>query len=65
MSHHRQLKKQTSALLAGLGSSPAGRLQVQLPKPVRRFVTEFDAGHHPMITREQSVSAQASVTAIR
>lgn len=125
MSHHRQLKKQTSALLAGLGNSPgevatslqavgvqgvpknnrscaialyltalmgseprirsvtvghcsllinmitppdfrpAGRLQVQLPKPVRRFVSEFDAGQHPMITREQSVSAQASVAAVR
>jgi hypothetical protein len=32
---------------------PAGRLLVQLPKPVRQFVAAFDAGQYPMIVREQ------------
>jgi hypothetical protein len=30
---------------------PAGRLVVQLPKPVRRFVAAFDAQQYPMLTR--------------
>ena len=120
MSHHRRLKKQTSELLAGLGSSPdevattlhaagvqgvprnnqscaialyltalmgseggirsvaigpcslvmevtspedlrpAGRLSVQLPKPVRRFVAAFDAQQYPMITRDRTARRQAA-----
>jgi hypothetical protein len=32
---------------------PAGRLLVQLPKPVRRFVAAFDARHYPEVTRGQ------------
>ncbi len=30
---------------------PGGRLVVQLPKPVRQFVAEFDAGHFPRLNR--------------
>lgn len=30
---------------------PGGRLLVQLPKPVRQFVAEFDAGHYPGLNR--------------
>jgi hypothetical protein len=41
------------------GTRPAGRLQVQLPKPVRRFVAAFDAQSYPAITRLQ---AQAAAT---
>ena len=112
MNHLRQIKKQTSGLLAGLGNSPdevaeslltngvhgvpgdnhscavaryvsavvgaepsirsvtvgpcsmtislvrptdnrpAGRLQVQLPKPVRAFVAAFDARKYPQVTQE-------------
>jgi hypothetical protein len=111
MSHHRQLKMQTRALLAGLGACPdevaeslraagvtgvpmdnrrcavalylgalmggdprvrsvnvgrcslfidtlappefrpAGRLLVQLPKPVRQFVAAFDTQSYPEVTR--------------
>jgi hypothetical protein len=31
---------------------PAGRLQVQLPKPVRQFVAAFDAHRYPMVVRD-------------
>jgi hypothetical protein len=34
---------------------PAGRLVVQLPKPVRRFVAQFDAGHFPDLVRSPEV----------
>jgi hypothetical protein len=43
---------------------PAGWLLVQLPKPVRRFVAAFDAHQYPMITRQQAVSSQPSVTSV-
>jgi hypothetical protein len=33
---------------------PAGRLHVQLPKPVRDFVAAFDARQYPMVTQEAS-----------
>lgn len=122
MSHLRQLKRQSSALLTGLGSTPdevaaslqeagvqgvpknnrssavalyvnvmmgtdarirsvavghcsllinlvkpadlrpAGRLLVQLPKPVRQFIAAFDTCHYPEVTREQSVSLRRPVT---
>jgi hypothetical protein len=42
----------TINLVALADSRPAGRLQVQLPKPVRRFVAAFDARQYPMVTRE-------------
>jgi|ERR1700730_12900818 hypothetical protein len=43
---------------------PAGRLLVQLPKPVRQFVAAFDARRYPAITRAPSVPAgTSSVTA--
>jgi hypothetical protein len=32
---------------------PAGRMLVQLPKPVRQFVADFDARLYPSVTREQ------------
>lgn len=32
---------------------PAGRLLVQLPKPVRQFVAAFDAGRFPGVQRER------------
>jgi hypothetical protein len=31
---------------------PAGRLHVQLPKPVRDFVAAFDARQYPQVTQE-------------
>ena len=43
---------------------PAGRLLVQLPKPVRQFVAAFDARHYPTITRKQSESSQTSIVAV-
>ncbi|MBV8464079.1 MAG: hypothetical protein JO368_12340 [Acidimicrobiales bacterium] len=33
---------------------PAGRLLVQLPKPVRQFVAAFDAGDYPELERGTS-----------
>ncbi len=39
---------------------PAGRLSVQLPKAVRRFVAAFDAQQYPMITREPSPRPRAT-----
>lgn len=44
----------TINLVALPDSRPAGRLQVQLPKPVRRFVAAFDARQYPMVIRESS-----------
>ncbi len=41
-------------LVAPRDSRPAGRLHIQLPKPVRRFVAAFDAGQYPTIVRETS-----------
>jgi hypothetical protein len=125
MSDHRQLKKQTRALLSGLGTcpdevaeslqaagvhgvpknnrgcaiavyltalmgpdrrirsvnvghcsllidtavapdfQPAGRLQVQLPKPVRQFIAAFDAQNYPTITRGPSRAPLTSIAAVR
>jgi hypothetical protein len=36
---------------------PAGRLLVQLPKPVRQFVAAFDARRYPVMVRERSAGA--------
>jgi hypothetical protein len=38
---------------------PGGKLTVQLPKPVRGFVDEFDAAHYPTVLRLQSEESQA------
>jgi len=125
MSDHRQLKKQTRALLTELGASPdqvatsletagvhgvpknnrscaialyvtalmgadrrvravrvgrcsllidtvsapdarpSGRLQVQLPKPVRQFVAAFDAQSYPTIIRSPSPRPASAVPAVR
>jgi hypothetical protein len=43
---------------------PAGRLLVQLPKPVRRFVAAFDAQEYPMLTRHQSGDAGSATPLI-
>jgi hypothetical protein len=37
---------------------PGGRLLVQLPKPVRQFVTAFDAGRYPVVVRAPASSAE-------
>ncbi len=34
---------------------PAGRLHVQLPKPVRQFVAAFDARQYPEVMRSEPV----------
>ncbi len=125
MNHLRQIKRQTSGLLAGLGNSPdevaesllsngvhgiprdnhscavaryvsavvgsepsirsvtvgpcsmmislvrpadnhpAGRVQVQLPKPVRDFVAAFDARQYPMVTQQPSSDPPVPSTARR
>lgn len=39
-------------LVAPDSGRPAGRLLVQLPKPVRQFVAAFDAGSYPAIVRD-------------
>ncbi|MGD0394539.1 MAG: hypothetical protein ABSC41_18075 [Acidimicrobiales bacterium] len=44
---------------------PAGRLLVQLPKPVRQFVAAFDARRYPAIIQEQPAAAKASTVAAR
>lgn len=41
------------------GGRPAGRLQVQLPKAVRRFVAAFDARQYPEVTRPAADPAAA------
>lgn len=38
---------------------PAGKLQVQLPKAVRRFVAAFDARQYPEVTRPPATDAGA------
>jgi hypothetical protein len=42
---------------------PAGRLLIQLPKPVRQFVAAFDARQYPMIVRQAATSTEASPAA--
>jgi hypothetical protein len=51
--------------LVALDSRPAGRLQVQMPKPVRRFVAAFDARQYPMVTRELSEETEPSPAGTR
>jgi len=41
---------------------PAGRLQVQLPKPVRDFVAAFDDRQYPMVTQEPAPEPRAPST---
>lgn len=42
---------------------PGGRLLVQLPKPVRRFVAAFDAGQFPGMVRDKPMAVGPRVTA--
>jgi hypothetical protein len=42
---------------------PAGRLLVQLPKPVRRFVSAFDALKYPENVRRPSTPARVATSA--
>ncbi len=44
---------------------PAGRLAVQLPKPVRRFVAGFDAGCYPMLNRSHQTAPRVSMATPR
>jgi len=46
-------------------SRPAGRLQVQLPKPVRRFVAAFDARQYPMVVRRELEETEPTPTGAR
>jgi hypothetical protein len=41
---------------------PAGRLLIQLPKPVRQFVAAFDAEQYPMITRQRPTGLGAALS---
>jgi hypothetical protein len=44
---------------------PSGRLQVQLPKPVRQFVAAFDAQSYPTVMRTGSAGPRPSLNAVR
>jgi hypothetical protein len=44
---------------------PAGRLLVQLPKPVRQFVSAFDAGQFPDLERRPTDGVEADVATRR
>ena len=55
----------TINLVALPDSRPAGRLQVQLPKAVRRFVAAFDARQYPMVIREPSEETHMSPAGTR
>jgi len=46
------------------GLRPSGRLQVQLPKPVRQFVAAFDAQNYPAIMRGQSKPSPSVLTEV-
>ncbi len=41
---------------------PAGRLQIQLPKPVRDFVAAFDASQYPMVTQDPQPEQRTPTT---
>jgi hypothetical protein len=41
---------------------PAGRLQVQLPKAVRRFVAAFDAHQYPTVVRTSSIAPRETAS---
>jgi hypothetical protein len=49
--------------VASTDSRPTGRLLVQLPKAVRRFVAAFDAGQYPGIIRERPEDAAMTAVA--
>ena len=46
------------------GLRPSGRVQVQLPKPVRQFVAAFDAQTYPAVMREQSQPSPSALTGV-
>ena len=48
------------SLVRPVDNRPAGRLQVQLPKPVRDFVAAFDARQYPMVTQELPIEPHDS-----
>ena len=39
---------------------PGGKLTIQLPRPVRGFVDEFDAAHYPRVLRLQAVGSPSA-----
>jgi hypothetical protein len=51
-------------LVARDDARPAGRLLVQLPKPVRQFVAAFDAGGFPAIQRERPAAAPTAISVL-
>lgn len=65
----RSIKVGHCSLLIDTVSSPelrpSGRLQVQLPKPVRQFVAAFDAQNYPAIMRGQSQPSPSALTEAR
>ncbi len=46
------------------GLRPSGRVQVQLPKPVRQFIAAFDAQNYPAITRGQRQPSPSALTEV-
>ena len=49
-------------LIGPKNDRPGGRLLVQLPKPVRRFVAAFDAGHFPGMVRDKPMAERPRAT---
>jgi hypothetical protein len=52
-------------LVASDHSRPAGRLLVQLPKPVRQFVAAFDGGQFRVVERRRAAAAPSPLGAPR
>jgi hypothetical protein len=52
------------SLVAPRDSRPAGRLWIQLPKPVRRFVAAFDAKEYPSLVRDPPARPEASAVTV-
>jgi hypothetical protein len=44
---------------------PAGRLLVQLPKPVRQFIAAFDSGRFPGLERQPPAAEPARLATLR
>ncbi len=52
-------------LIGSKDGRPGGRLLVQLPKPVRRFVAAFDAGQFPTMVRHKPTAGRPRAIALR
>ena len=53
------------SLITPADARPAGRLCVQLPKPVRGFVAAFDGHQYPEVTREPPAAPPPGVATSR